>query len=155
MNPKKFKQYCLYLDESGDFEESEANLNSPSLVGGVFFQKESINEQAAEHIISQVRDKYVKKNEQYKAINYHHATELPVEIKADVKVGNNCFVGYGSILLPGVTIGDEVIVGAGSVVTKDVPSNSIVAGNPARVIREGVHLGHYGKTDKKGKNNVA
>lgn len=86
MNSKKFKQYCLYLDESGDFEESEANLNSPSLVGGVFFQKESINEQAAEHIISQVRDKYVKKNEQYKAINYHHATELPVEIKADVKV---------------------------------------------------------------------
>ena len=55
-------ELSIFVDESGDFEESEANLNSPSLVGGVFFQKESINEQAAEHIISQVRDKYVKKN---------------------------------------------------------------------------------------------
>ena len=45
----------------------------------------------------------------------------------------------------GVTIGDEVVVGAGSVVTKDVPSHSIVAGNPARIIREGIHTTQYGR----------
>ena len=43
-------------------------------------------------------------------------------------------------ILPGVHIGDEVIVGAGSVVTKNVPSNVIVAGNPARIIRENIHM---------------
>ncbi|WP_276866657.1 DapH/DapD/GlmU-related protein [Bacteroides heparinolyticus] len=58
-------------------------------------------------------------------------------MKADVRIGDNCFIGNGAILLPGITIGNEVIVGAGSVVTKDVPSNTIVAGNPARVIRGG------------------
>ena len=49
-----------------------------------------------------------------------------------VRVGAQSFIGMGSILLPGVTIGDGAIVGAGSVVTKDVPSDSVVAGNPAR-----------------------
>lgn len=51
-----------------------------------------------------------------------------------VKIGNRVFIGYGSIVLCNTTIGDDVIVAAGSVVTKDVPSNSVVAGNPARVI---------------------
>lgn len=45
----------------------------------------------------------------------------------------------------GVTIGDEVVVGAGSIVTKDVPSNCIVAGNPAKIIRSGVYTDNYGK----------
>jgi acetyltransferase-like isoleucine patch superfamily enzyme len=57
---------------------------------------------------------------------------------ADVHIGKNCFIAVGSIIMPGVTIGDEVIVGAGSVVTKDVPPNTIVAGNPARIIRTGI-----------------
>lgn len=51
-----------------------------------------------------------------------------------VKIGNRVFVGYNSIILCNVKIGDDVIVGAGYVVTKDIPNNSIVAGNPARVI---------------------
>jgi len=58
----------------------------------------------------------------------------------DVKIGKNCFVAVNAIIMPGVTIGDEVIVGAGAVVTKDVPSNTIVAGNPARVIRTGIEM---------------
>ena len=66
-------------------------------------------------------------------------------LKADVYIGKNCFLGTRCIILPGVRIGDEVIVGAGAIVTKDVPSHSIVAGNPAKVIRKCVHLGHYGR----------
>lgn len=52
-----------------------------------------------------------------------------------VKIGNNVWIGSGSIILPGVTINDGAIIGAGSVVTRDVPENVIVAGNPAKVIK--------------------
>ena len=51
-----------------------------------------------------------------------------------VSVGSDCFIGAGSIVMPGVTIGDRVIVAAGAVVTKSVPSGSVVAGVPARII---------------------
>ena len=51
-----------------------------------------------------------------------------------VDIGEDCFIGHSSIVMPGVTIGNRSVVGAGSVVTKDVPPNCIVAGNPAKVI---------------------
>jgi acetyltransferase-like isoleucine patch superfamily enzyme len=53
-----------------------------------------------------------------------------------IKIGSNVFVGISSIILPGITIGDDVVVAAGSVVTKDVPSGCVVAGNPARKISD-------------------
>jgi acetyltransferase-like isoleucine patch superfamily enzyme len=59
---------------------------------------------------------------------------FPEEIKP-VKIGNNVWIGYQSAILRGVTIGDNSIVGANSVVTKDIPPNTIVAGNPARIVR--------------------
>lgn len=61
------------------------------------------------------------------------------------RVGKNCFIGGRSLILPGVEIGDNCVVGAGSVVTRSVPPNSVVAGNPARVIRSGVEVGPYGR----------
>lgn len=51
-----------------------------------------------------------------------------------IRIHDNCFVGVNSVILPGVTIGPDSIVGAGSVVTKDVPPQSVVAGVPARYI---------------------
>lgn len=53
---------------------------------------------------------------------------------ANVSIGNNVFVGAGSIILPGVHIGNRVIIGAGSIVTKDIPDNTVAAGNPAKAI---------------------
>jgi len=53
-----------------------------------------------------------------------------------VKIGNNVFIGSNSIIMPGVEIEDDVIVGAGSVVTKSVPRGAIIGGNPARIIRQ-------------------
>lgn len=53
-----------------------------------------------------------------------------------IVIGDNVFIGYGSIILPGVTIGSNVVIAAGSVVTGDVPSNTVYGGNPARFIKD-------------------
>lgn len=53
-----------------------------------------------------------------------------------ILIGNNVWVGGNAIILGGVTIGDNVVIGAGSVVSKDIPANSLAVGNPCRVIRE-------------------
>lgn len=60
-------------------------------------------------------------------------------IKKPVKIGKNVWIGSGVIILPGVSIGDNSIIGAGAVVTKDVESNQIVAGVPAKVIGRIIH----------------
>lgn len=56
--------------------------------------------------------------------------------KKPVKIGNRSWIGANTIILPGVTIGDNTVIGAGSIVTKDIPSNVIAVGSPARVIRK-------------------
>ena len=61
------------------------------------------------------------------------------------RVGENCFIGGRSLILPGVEIGDNCVIGAGSVVTKSVPPRCVVAGNPAKILREGIEVGPYGR----------
>jgi acetyltransferase-like isoleucine patch superfamily enzyme len=51
-----------------------------------------------------------------------------------IKIGNNCFLGYRTIILPNVSIGNNCIIGAGSIVSKNIPDNSVAAGVPAKVI---------------------
>ena len=53
-----------------------------------------------------------------------------------VRIGRNCWLGAGVIVMPGVTIGDNTVIGAGSVVTKDIPSGVVAVGNPCRVLRQ-------------------
>jgi acetyltransferase-like isoleucine patch superfamily enzyme len=53
-----------------------------------------------------------------------------------VKIGDGSWLGYGSVVLPGVTIGEHCVIGANSVVTRDVPSFSVAVGVPARVIKK-------------------
>ncbi len=61
--------------------------------------------------------------------------EKGYQYNAPVHIGKNCWIGAGAIILPGITIGDNVVVGAGSVVTKDLPSDVVAVGNPCRVLR--------------------
>ncbi len=67
-------------------------------------------------------------------------TDIPMRIQGfteeqPVTIGDDVWIGQRAIILPGVRIGDHAIVGAGAVVTKDVPAGAIVGGNPARIIR--------------------
>lgn len=58
------------------------------------------------------------------------------EYGISITIGDNCWIGGNSVICPGVHIGNNVVIGAGSVVTKDIPDWSIAAGNPCRVIRK-------------------
>jgi acetyltransferase-like isoleucine patch superfamily enzyme len=87
--------------------------------------------------------------------------EVPdLEITAPIKVGDDVYIGINSLILPGVTIGNRCIIGAGSIVTRNVPDNSVVVGVPARVIKttdeylksamaKSLHLGHLTGDAKK------
>lgn len=66
-------------------------------------------------------------------------------LKIDTIIGQNCVVGINSIVLPGVKVGNHVIIGAGAVVTKDVADHCVVVGNPAKVIKEGVRVNNRGQ----------
>ncbi len=62
--------------------------------------------------------------------------EKAYQYNMPVHIGRNCWLGAGVLVMPGITIGDNSVIGAGSVVTKDIPANVIAVGNPCRVLRE-------------------
>ena len=73
-----------------------------------------------------------------------HPTEVQarrdgIDYSKEVTIGNDCWIGGHTVILPGVTIGDGVTIGASSVVTKDIPSYSIAVGSPARVVKKLEH----------------
>lgn len=67
--------------------------------------------------------------------NNHDLKDRNILVCKPVHLKRNCWIGAGASILPGVTVGINAVVGAASVVTKDVPDNAIVAGNPARIIK--------------------
>lgn len=65
----------------------------------------------------------------------------------DTYIGNNCFIGVRSLICPGVHIGNECVVGGGTIVTKDVPDNCMVVGVPAKVIKSGIHMNDHARLE--------
>lgn len=61
-------------------------------------------------------------------------------LKTDTYIGKNCVIGVRSIIMPGLSIDNQVVIGAGSVVTKSIHSNCIAAGNPAKILKENVNV---------------
>lgn len=84
-------------------------------------------------------------------IDYNHGMDPckvsylfnPLQISNGIIIGDGVWIGQNAIILPGVSIGDKSIIGAGSVVTHDVPSYCVAVGNPARIIKK------YSNTEKK------
>ncbi|HJD32316.1 MAG TPA: sugar O-acetyltransferase [Candidatus Eisenbergiella stercorigallinarum] len=75
---------------------------------------------------------------------------VQAQYNMEVHIGKNVWIGGGCVLLPGVSIGDNTVIGAGSIVTKDIPANVVAYGNPCRVIREiGGHDRQYYYRDRK------
>ena len=62
--------------------------------------------------------------------------EMAAHYSLPIHIGNNVWIGAHSVILPGVTIGDNSVIGAGSIVTRDIPANVVAVGNPCRVMRE-------------------
>jgi len=82
-----------------------------------------------------------------------------LDITKRINVGNNIFIGMGALILPGVTIGNDCIIGAYAVVTKDVPDGTVIGGNPAKIIKKtsdylkkaqenSIHIGHLTGKEK-------
>lgn len=62
--------------------------------------------------------------------------EMGAHYSLPIHIGNKVWIGANSVVLPGVTIGDNSVIGAGSIVTRDIPANVVAVGNPCRVLRE-------------------
>ena len=107
--------------------QMERNLNLDRLnPGGIYIGKNTIITSGVtilSHKLIPIKsqDKYIGRN-------------------VDTRIGDFCVIGTGAIILSGVTIGNDVVVAAGSVVTKDIPSNTIVGGNPAKIIRANIQM---------------
>lgn len=63
-----------------------------------------------------------------------------ISLKTNTYIGNDSIIGVRSIIMPGISIGNQTVIGGGSVVTKDIPDNCIAVGNPARIIKEGIKV---------------
>ena len=73
-------------------------------------------------------------------IAHDYSRGLKHDIWCNTYIGKHCVIGGRAIILPGVTLGDHVFVGAGSVVTKSFPDHVLIAGNPAKIIRTGIKI---------------
>ena len=113
--------------------EGEASIGAKSVLGQEctisVYQRVSIGRECI------VADRVMLIDFDHGVVEVERPIRLQGIYKRDVRVGHNCWVGYGACILRGVTIGDNAIVGTNTVVTRDLPANAVAAGAPARVLR--------------------
>lgn len=138
--PKKIRSICgkMLFDKCGKSPDIGRNISFSSRISMgdnsgigddcVFIGKVSIGD----HVLMGPKCAFIASNHKFrdksKLIKYQG------EIDKEIVVGSDCWIGYGCIVLAGVTINEGAVIAAGSVVTKDVPQYSVVAGVPAKVI---------------------
>lgn len=72
------------------------------------------------------------------------AHDMSRALTTDTYIGVNCFVGANAIIMPGVRVMDHCVIGSGAVVTQDVPTGSVVGGNPAKILKSGIRTRRWG-----------
>lgn len=65
----------------------------------------------------------------------------------DTYIGDNCFIGVNSLICPGVHIGNECVIGGGTIVTKDVPDHCMVVGVPGKIVKTGIHMNNHARLE--------
>lgn len=157
---KKFRESQFAATHSQEYAKSIGVI----MKGRVYFHTTPINMFGSEPWMITLGDN-VHITSEVRFITHDGGTlplrrEIPdLEITKPIVVGDNVFIGVRSMIMPGVHIGDRSIIAAGSVVTKDVPSNQVWGGVPARFIKttdeyleklqkESLHLGHLKGEDK-------
>lgn len=87
--------------------------------------------------------------------NFSRLRQITGEVHEPIEIGDDAWIGTCSVILPGVRIGKGSVVGAGSIVTADVPENTIVVGNPARTLRVIIPVEELSKEKKPIREGVA
>lgn len=126
-------------------ENSQVLINSHAMIGhDVWIGGKGGNIEIGRNTMIAVKTVIVSSNHDYLDIQvpYHEGHELA----EDIRIGENVWIGSLCVVLPGVKIGDGSVVGALSIVTKDVDRNSLIVGNPARLIKEIVRDGEHKET---------
>ena len=142
VNTKKYmKKYNKWLKKEGmDIDGNVKYINHTAFLDGISYKDIHIGNNSVISLdcIVLVHDFSVEAG--FCAIGKQSKEGEAYFIKP-VYIGNNCFIGAKSIILPGTTLGDNCIVGAGAVVKGKVPSDSVVVGNPAKIIGNTVEWG--------------
>ncbi|WP_302326044.1 acyltransferase [Enterocloster lavalensis] len=121
-------RFCEYIREHGGVVGSNVNFVNPKATHVDINRAKyiSIGDNCCLSAVSLIAHDY-----SWYVLGYSDSEIYP-DGGGGIRIGNNCFIGYKSIVLRNVTIGENVIIGAGSVVTKDIPSNTVWGGSPAK-----------------------
>lgn len=94
-------------------------------------------------------DVIMGQNVRFHSENHNYSNlDIPIRLQGvtnkGIKIGNNCWIGSGAVFLDGVSVGDGCVIGANTLVNKSIPDNSIVAGNPVRIIKSRKNQDNFG-----------